>query len=264
MGFEIESGSPRMVWVPIVDLDTIYIGQIVACQANEGIVPIATASGANDTSSLRVPMGVVVGLNAKNPAFDTTYKAEKITDASPLSSTTEFVLLEGKHAKGDTAAYAKVALITPETILKGPIFNAAFGTAMTVGTVTTGDANGVSCTVNALEVAGVANVATVYFRTGNTPGVYRVTDDTSTTAITWDKATPRAVAVGDTLVRANGLRIFGPSRCQFDSESMYVNSAAALTSDYFGIDVIALDLREAGKEHVIFKFNADHFCLKRA
>lgn len=264
MGFEIYHGTPHTVWVPIVDLDTIYIGQLVACQVNEGIVPLGTASGANDTTGKKVPMGVVVGLNLAIPSYDSTFKTDKITDASPLNSTVDYRLLEGKHPKGDTAAYAKVAIITAETILKGPIYNAAFGTAMVLGTVTTGDANGVSCTVNTLEVAGVAGLASVYFRTGNCKGVYRVTDDSSATAVTWDKATPRAVAVGDTLVRANGLRIFGPSYTQFDSESMYINSAAALTTDYFGIDVIALDLSEASKEYVIFKFNADHFCLKRA
>lgn len=257
-------GSPQTLWVPIVDLDTIYVGQLVACQANEGIVPMATASGANDTTGLQVPMGVVVGVNAKTPVFDTTYKTDKITDVSPLSNTTEYALLEGQHPKGDTAAYAKIALITPETVLSGPIYNAAYGTPMTLGTVTAGDANSVSCTVNALEVAGVANMSTVHFRTGLSRGVYRVTDDVSTTAITWDKAGPRAIAVGDTLVRANGLRIFGPSRAQLGGEAMFFNSAAALTVDYFGIDVITLDLSTVGKEHVLFKFNADHFCLKRA
>lgn len=264
MGFEIVHGSPQLVWVPIVDLDTIYVGQIVACQANEGIVPIGVASGANDTSGLKVPMGVVVGLNAKNPSFDSTYKADKITDIAPLTNTTEYVLTGGKYVKGGKEAMALVALITPETILKGPIYNAAFGTAITVGTVSTGDANGVSLTTSALEVAGVATLASLYFRSGANRGVYRITDDASTTAVTWDKSTPAAVAVGDTVVRANGLRLFGPSRTQFDSESMYINSAAALTADYYGVDVIALDLSEAGKEHVIFKFNADHFCLKRA
>ena len=264
MGFVIVEGSPRSLWVPIVDLDTIYVGQIVACQANEGIVPIGTASGANDTSQLNVPMGVVIGLNAKNPAYDSTYKAEKITDVSPHDNTVEYVLHGGKHPLGDRAAYAKVALITPNTVLRGPLFNAAFGTAMTLGTVTTGGSTGVSCTVNALEVAGVANLSTVYFRTGANRGVYRITDDASTTALTWDKATYADVAVGDTLVRVNGLRIFGPSRAQFDAEAMYINSAAALTADYYGVNVIALDLSESGKEHVDFMFNADHFCLKRA
>ena len=258
------STAPILVWAPIVDSDTVYVGQIVACQANEGIVPMGVASGANDASNLKVPFGIVVGTNNYNEVWDSTYNTAKIVDATPLNSTTEFVMVEGPWAKGDKVAMALVELIFPSTIIEADIWNATLGTATTVGTVTTGDTNGVSCTVNALEVAGVATLASLLFRSGANAGAYRITDDSSTTAVTWDKPTTKAVAIGDTIVRANGLRVLGPSRCQFDSESLFINSAAALTSDYYGIDVLRLDLKEASKEKVWFKFNADQFCLKRA
>jgi len=264
MAFEVVEGSPRSIWTQIVDSDTLYVGQIIECQANEGSAPVGAASGAADTTGKIVPYGVVLGTNLYTPSFDTTQNADKITDATPLASTTEFVLHEGVWAKGSRVAMVEIALITPETILKGPIYNAAVGTAPTLGTVTTGDANGVSCTVNAMDVAGVAGLASIYFRGGANQGAYRVTDDTSTTALTWDKPTYKAVAVDDTLVRVNGLRPNGPSYAQFDSESMYIDCAAALTSDYYVLDVIKLDLSEAGKEHCFFRFNADHFGLKRA
>jgi len=265
MGFSVVWGtSVGHVWVPIVDSDTCYVGQIVACQANEGVVPIGAASGANDTTGKLVPMGVVIGTNNRRPSYDSTYKTEKITDATPLATTTEFTGVEGPWAKGDRQAMVEVALIDQCTVLKGRLFNAAYGTAITVGTVSTGDSNGVSCTSSAVEVAGVAGLASLYFRGGANAGAYRITDDTSTTAITWDKPTYAAVAVGDTLVRANGLRVFGPSRAQFDSEATYIDNSAALTSDYYGLDVIKLDLSKAGEEHVYFRFNADHFALKRA
>lgn len=262
MGFEVVEGCPRSLWVPIVDLDTLYVGQIVECQGNEGAAPVGAAVGANDTTGKAIPFGVVIGTNLKEPSYDSTYKANKITDTSPNTTTTEYVMTEGVWSKGDKQAMVEIAVIDANTVLKGPLFNAAVGTATTVGTVTTGGT--VSSTVNALEVAGVATKATAYFRTGVNAGSYRVTDDTSTTALTWDKATTGTVAVGDTLVRVNGLRPVGPSRAQFDSESMYIDTSAALTADYYGIDVIKLDLSEAGKEHVFFKFNLDHFCGARA
>ena len=262
MGFEVVKGSPRSVWVPIVDLDTVYVGQIVGSQGDEGISPVAAASGVNDASGLIVPMGVVIGTSLRTPIFDTTYKADKITDVAPSGAVVEMVGIEGHQIKGGKEYMAKVAIITPETILKGQIFNTSHGTALTVGTLSA--ATTVTATSGALDVAGVAVLSTLYFRDGINRGIYRITDDSSTTALTWDKATPVAAAVGDHVVRAVGLRIFGPSRCQFDSESMFIDGAAALTSDYYGIDVLELDLSEAGKEYVIFKFNADHFCLKRA
>lgn len=262
--FEIVEGSPRSIWTQIVNSDTLYEGQIVECQGNEGAAPVGAASGNADTSGKVVPFGVVLGTNLYNSSYNKTQQAHQITDVTPHDSTVEYVLHEGVWARGDRVAMVEIALITPESILKGPIFNAALGTATTLGTVTIGDTNGVTCTVNTLEVAGVANLATVYFRTGANEGAYRVTDDTSATALEWDKATTYDVAIGDTLVRVNGLRPIGPSYAQFDTEAMYIDSNAVLTSDYYVLDVIKLDLSEAGKEHCLFKFNADHFALKRA
>lgn len=268
MGFEVVQGSPVELWVQIVDSDTLYAGQIVECQADEGAAPIGAAAGAADTTGKVIPYGVVLGFNLYNEAFDSTYKGNTGTDATPHGSTTEFVMHEGPFIRGDRVLLANIALITPETILKGPIYNGAYGTAPTVGIVTTGSAGGTQATGTSVlcDVAGVADLGTVYFRSGANQGAYRVTDDTDdgTTAITWDKPTTYDVAVGDTLVRINGLRPNGPSYAQFDTESTYIDCAEALTTNYYVIDVIKLDLREAGKEHVLFKFNADHFALKRA
>lgn len=261
--FEVVEGSPRTVWAPIVDSDVIYNGAIVESNANEGVAPVGASSGAADTSGKVVPIGVVVGNNNKTPVSDST--GEKITDASPHGAAVEkFVGQEGPWSKGDRQAMVEIAVITPETIIRGPIYNAALGTAPTVATATSGDTGGVAVTGSAVEVAGVAGLGTVYFRSGANLGAYRVTDDTSTTAITWDKPTVNDTAVGDTYVRVNGLRPIGPSYCDFDAEALYIDSAAALTSNYYVIDVIKLDLRTPGNEHVYFKFNADHFALKRA
>lgn len=266
MGFKVVHGpSVQKIWAPIVDSDTLYIGQIVECQGAEGCTPIGVSAGANDTTGKVVPFGIVVGINSipGYGNFDSTYKTDKITDATPHASTTEFQSVEGVWPKGDKQAMVEIALIDATTIIEGPIFNAAVGTAPTVGTVTTGSADGLSCTTNAVDVAGVAVLSTVYFRAGANKGQYRISDDTSATAHAWDKATVYDVEVGDTLVKTN-LRAIGPSRVQFDSESIYIDCAAALTTDYYGIDVIKLDLSVAGKEHCHFRFNADHFTLKRA
>lgn len=266
MGFEVVSANPHMVWAPIVDSDTCYVGQLVDCQGAEGVAPLGAAAGAADTTAQVVPFGVVVGTNNKTPSFDSTYKADKIVEATPHGTTTEFTGVEGPlRVGGHTEAMVKIALITPETIIRGKIFNAAYGTAPTVGTVTTGSTTGKAATgTSALcDVAGVAVLGTVYFRSGANQGIYRITDDTSTTALTWDKATPYDVAVNDTLVRINGLRPVGTSYMQTDSESTYIDCSAALTADYWVIEVVRLDLSTAGSEYVDFRFGMDHFCLKR-
>ena len=267
MGFEVVHDNPFMIWAPIVDSDVIRVGSIVACQADEGVVPIGAAGGANDTTNKLVPYGIVVGTNhtADGEEADTTNSTVQITDVSPHDSVTKRVGQEGVTPRGDRQAMVKIALITPDTIIKGSIFNGAVGTPPTVATGTSAaSATGVALTsTTAVDSAGVAVLSTIFFRTGANTGVYRITDDTSTTVMTWDKGTPNDTALGDTYVRVN-LRSNGPSRAQFDAEGLYIDAAAAVTADYYGIDVIKLDLSESGKENVYFKFNVDHFSLKRA
>lgn len=260
MGFHVVHDNPMTVWCPIVDLDTIFVGQIVANQVNEGIVPIGAATGAADTSGKQVPYGVVVGTNLRTPAYDATNLTDKITDLSPNGNTTEYAMIEGVWAKGDKVAMAEVALIDATTVLEGRLFTDSIGTAPTLLTVTTGGT--VSSTTNATDEAGIASKSTLYFRTGANAGAYRITDDTNTTALTWDKATTNTVAVDDTCVRVN-IRAQGQSRCNFDSEALFVDTGATITSNYYVIDVIKLDLSVAGNEKVQFRFGADHFALLR-
>ena len=261
MGFKIIHGNSQKLWCPITYQDTIYVGQLVKCQVDEGVVPLGAASGAADTTGKSVPWGVVIGTNNKNPLFNATYNTQYITDATPLASTTEFTGVEGPWSKGEQRAMVEVELITPETILRGQLFNAAFGTALAIGTTTAGDS--VSCTTNTL-VVDTASYATIYFRTGANKGAYRITDGASATAQTWDTPTYAAVAVGDTCVKAP-IRMMGPAYCDFEAtESMYIAAEATYGTNYFVIDVIRLDLSVAGQEYVDFKFNADHFGLKRA
>src|SRR3989304_8379767 len=176
MGFKIIHGSQQKLWVPVLYLDTLYVGQIVKCQANEGAAPFGAASGAVDTTGKSIPFGVVVGTNNRIPLFNATYNTQYITDATPLASTTEFTGVEGPWSKGEQRAMVEVELITPETILRGQLFNAAFGTALAIGTTTAGDS--VSCTTNTL-VVDTASYATIYFRTGANKGAYRITDGAS-------------------------------------------------------------------------------------
>lgn len=257
MGFEVVQGtSPMTLWCPLVKGDTCYVGQIVYSN-NEGVSPIGAASGVADITNKRIPFGVVVGTNLYNQSFDATNAANAITDVVPLASTVDYRMIENEWVKGDKVSMVQVAVITPETILKGPLYNGALGTAPSLLTVTT--AGTVTSTTNATDASGVDSLATLYMRTGAAAGAYRVTDDTSTTALEWDQALTITNAIGDTAVRVNGLRNRGNSRIQFDSEALYIDVAAALTADYYSVEVYRLDLETATKEHCYFRFNTYHF-----
>jgi hypothetical protein len=260
--FDIHSGSPHALWYPVDcnggSFDTLYVGQLVKA-GSDGVLPLAAASGAYDTTNEAIPFGVVIGTNKRSPSYSATSLSESITSASPHANTTEFVLMEGDMIpKGDTSASVKVALIQPGTIIKGSIFATTIGTALTVGTVSTGSSTGAGFTTSAINpVTHRADLVTVYFRTGGNKGIYRVTTDASTTVKTVEHYFPYDIAVGDTVVGVP-LRV-GYSKGQTDTESVFINGAADPATDHWGLNVLWLDLSVAGKECVYFQFGHIHF-----
>ena len=270
-GMEVVHGSPQMIWCTIKPTVTIYTGSLVCIDLSgldEGVIVRGQADGAADTTNKDCPLGVVVGNNLRKPLWDDTYKASYITEgaaAAPHTSTTEFVNMGGAYSKNEKRGMVQVAVITPHTVLRAPIYNNAVGTAPTLLTVTTGSADGLSCTTNATQNTPVADLDTIYFRTGANAGLYRITDDTSTTVRTWDVATNNDVAVGDTAVNVP-VRHCGFSYVRFGDDTVcsYLNCSETAATDYDVINVMRLDLEVAGQEYVEFSFGGDHFDLLRA
>jgi len=262
MGFQIVHGDTQPIWSPVINTDTLYNGQVVVV-GNEGIAPLVAAVGAGDTTGKQVPFGVVIGNNLKTPSFSSTYNTDSITYVDPSSAgADDYVGVEGPWAKGDKQAMAKIQLVTAQTVLKAPLYTDTLGTTPTVGTLS-GTPTTVAATSSAVEEAGVASLSTLYVRSGGQEGSYRVTDDTSTTALTWDLPLNAAPVAGDTVVRVN-LRPQGLSRMQIGTEGLFIDTGATVTTNYFLIDVIRLDLSEAGREYVEFRFHACHFDSVRA
>jgi len=265
-------GSPQTVWVPVAVGATVYVGSIVcldlsALATSEGFVVREQADGAADTTNKDRPFGVVIGTNRKNPVYSSTYNAEYITDegaTGPATSTVDYVGVEGQWAKGEKRAMVQVALITPSTVLRAPIFNNAVGTAPSLLTSTSSGSK-VTMTTNACDFTPVAGLGTIYFRTGGNANIYRTTDDTSTTVCAYDINTPANSAVGDTAVRVP-LRPMGTSyvRIGDDTVASYINCSETPATDYDIIHVVRLDLSTAGSEYAEFMFDGDHFCTTRA
>jgi len=265
-------GNPIKIWVPVKPAVSVYVGDIVCMDLSaldEGVVVMEQGDGESNTTNKDVPFGVVVGHNLKTPVFDTTYKADKITApaaGASHGSTTEYVGHgSSPYGFGDRIPLVEVALITPSTILRAPIYNNAVGTAPTLLTATAGDTDGLGVTTNACEHTPVANLCTMYCRSGSNAGIYRQTDDISTTVATWDVAMPADTVIGDTFVRVP-LRPFGLSyvRLGDDTVCSYINSSETPVTNYSVIHVTRLDLSQAGKEFAEFYFDGDNFCTARA
>jgi hypothetical protein len=257
MGFEVVHDSCQHIWAPVINTDTLYVGQPVIA-ANEGVSPLTTAVGAGDTTGKEVPFGVVIGTNKKTPSYSSTYQAEQVTYVAASSASSEdYVMVEGPYAKGDKTAMVKIAVITAQTVLRAPLYTDTLGNALTVGTLSGTPTTG-TATSSAVEEAGVDSLSTMYVRSGGQAGAYRVTDDTSTTGLEWDAELNAAPVAGDTVVRVN-LRPNGTCRMQLGTESLFIDTGATVTTNYFLIDVVRLDLSDAGKEYVEFRFHPCHF-----
>lgn len=261
---EVISPNPQLLWVPVHDTDIAYVGQVVY-SIGEGVANLATASGAADTTNKSVPFGVVVATSNRTQTFDATYKANSITGVLTQAAQVarDNAGVGGVWPIGDPQPYVQVALITPDTILRARIYKTTLGTAPTVLTVTTGSTTGLGFTSNACDFTPVADLCTTYCRSGANMGIYRVSDDTSTTVETNDRAFPQDIAVGDTFVRVP-LRINGTSYAQTDGEALFLNCAAGPATDYWVVEVVRLDLSKAGGEFADFRFGGDHFAKARA
>jgi hypothetical protein len=238
----------------------------------DGVVPMNVAVGLYDTTRKWVPYGVVLGSNVKTDttanasylwSFDTT---TSLTSALQLA--TPKVGVEGP-SHGDPAWYVLVELISPDTILKGRLFQGAWGTAITKYTTTAANAGGISFTTGAIPAcsASLSGHTTWYCVKGAAQGIYRMCNDASTTAHTFATAFPTngQGAIGD-IYKAAAMRQFGQTYCQFDAAATYIDNsyATAYSTTSYQINVIAMDLSKDGDEYVLFQFGGDHFCSRRA
>jgi len=271
MGITVVQGSPQSIWCPLLDSTTIYVGGLVGLDSSsfdtEGIQMLPQAAGASNTTNKDIPFGVCIGTNRYTPVFDTTGKCEYITDPGAADAhdgaSIDYRMVEGPWAKGDPIAMAHVAVIDCTTVLRAPIYNAAVGTAPTLLTCTSGNTSGLAATTNATQFTPVAGLSTIYCRSGNNAGAYRILDTTSTTVHAWDRAMRSDTVVGDTFV-ATGLRFQGVAYCQIGATyASYIDASASPATNYFVINVLRLDLSEAGNEYVEFQFTAENFNLTR-
>lgn len=255
MAFKVVKNPVHVGWFPISagtspTANTAYIGQIVKWQTG-GILPIGAAAANPDVTYY--PFGVVIGLNDREPVSDSTGQYGTAATTQALSIARDCAFQEGMFSKGDSQALALVALIDANTILEGPICNAARATAPGVVTCTTASSDGLSSMVHgSSDVTTVANNNMYYCRSGANAGLYRMSYAASQTTPTFYNCWPYDWAVGDTFCVTNvGL---GRQLLQLDSTAMWVENSAALTSYYYVVTVNSMDLTKAGAETIQFRF----------
>jgi len=277
--FTVVEGEGRTLWVAPDGASTYYKGQILSytaaskAQTAGTVLPLAVPAGAGDLTNFQVVAGIVTGFNLKTPNNITTLGSRKVEYAGGAQTTSASQLAvektgnEGMYGKGDAQLLIQMTEILPTTVIRGPIFNAAYGTAPTLLTNTGTDTTGgtTAFATNACDFTNVALCGSIYCRTGSNMGIYRTSKDTSTTAPSVTVGFPYNVGIGDTFVRVPLKQ--GASTIYIGGPGMYIDCSknpVIAGSDLFGAIVYKLDLSTAGKEYAEFRFNPLHFLQWRA
>ena len=274
-GFSIAEGTTRTYWAATDGTSTYYMGQLVSFSAavkaaTPGtVVPLAVPAGAFDTTNFQTIAGIVVGFSDMTQTFDatTTNKqyAAGVTTQAAQAARLFYNGGTGMYSPNDPQVLVQVAEILPTTVIKGPICETG-GTAPTVETDTGGaDSTGYTTagTQSASSFTPVANTCSVYCRSGKNMGLWRTTNDTSTTAMDVTVAFPYDVAAGDTFARFSLKQ--GLSLIYINGPGLYIdNTLSGGTTNYFGAFVYNIKADEAGKEYAEFRFDGCHFSQIRS
>jgi hypothetical protein len=231
---------------------TLYQGQLLGYDTsgatNGGyVIPVVDAAAGPDTTTFVV--GICSGIVQSAKAFNSTYKGDSLA-----YSTTQATLAAYDPAD---AVMAQVTLLTPTSLIKGPIVKDTIGTNPVEVTNTTASSGGTTVTFATIDTT-VDGLSTMYCRTGANRGLSRKVTTVGTTSSVAVVPFPYAIAVGDTFCIANVVE--GMAHIQLDTQFQGIDSSADLTN-YYKVYVHQLNLEEAGKEYATFTISSDHLVI---
>ena len=144
-----------------------------------------------------------------------------------------------------------VCLALPmNTLIRAPIYDTVWGTALTELTVTTGNADGATVTHANDTITDIAdNLSTIYCRSGANRGHYRVNGTGGVNANVADIPFPYAIAAGDVFVVASC--VLGLGGLDFTTGIDAIDGDNNMDA-YYPVYYHEINLEESGKEYAIF------------
>jgi len=239
---------------PVVNLQAaanVYQGQMlqydIAVSGDVKPVVVANAGPATTATVCGICLGSGRRTNPGTSLYDATYKGDLIT----------YDVTQALLAVNDPvgAAIAQVQIITPNSLIRGPIVKATVGTNPECKACTTGSSTGLSFIIPTIDTT-VNFFSTAYCRTGANRGEYRKITTGAVATQTVIIPFTNDIAIGDTFCVVNAAT--GCAHIDFDTQFQGISSSAALTN-YYVVYVHELNLEEAGKEYATFRFAPRHF-----
>jgi hypothetical protein len=227
--------------------ESMYVGQLLksARAASIGghvaIADVATEARETITSPMGICTGIVDG--------SSSYTASSSGTAEYGQGTTYTTT---KTTVADTGpSEVEVTLIIPGvTLVRAPIYDTVWGTALTELVVSTGNADGKTVTyANQTIVDCADDFATMYCRSGANRGLYRFNTGVGTNESTVTVPFPNTIVAGDVFVSASC--VLGLGGMDVTSAFDAIDGDNAM-NDYYAVYYHELNLEESGKEFAIF------------
>lgn len=233
--------------------ETMYTGYLVmsglptSTGGNVSILDVATGTHENGLPVMGICTGVVTindaGWSASGygdtATFDTTKAAQVAND--PIG-----------------ACEVEVTLIQPDvTLIRGPIYDAAYGTALTECEITTAHSAGTTLThandTVTINTAGNDDLSVAYCRSGASRGHYRVITTAGANAQAVLIAFPYGSVLKDEFVFASCVP--GVGAFDFVGTPNYIDGDNSLDA-YFDVYYHEINLEESGKEYAVMAFKS--------
>jgi hypothetical protein len=216
---DLNGNLPIVKMLPISA--TSYQGQLLQWDEDAGG---AVELLGNATASPEVTLfiaGICGGISG-SPVYNSTYHGDKGT----------YVTAQADQVANDPRGptMAQVTLITPTTLIKGPIVHDTIGTALYVETNTAESTDGSTITF-ATSHTTEDNYTTAYCRTGLNRGLYRKVTSASATAPTVTICFPYDIAIGDTFVLPHIKEGF--ATIEFDTQKQGIAAYDNLTHAFY-------------------------------
>jgi hypothetical protein len=240
---DLSGKTPIVKLLPLAA--SAYTGQLLQWDGDAGgiVEPIADATASPEATVFIA--GICTGI-ATDPTYNSTYRGDMGT-----YDTTQ-ALQVANNPRGP--AMAQVTIITPTTLIRGPIVHDTIGTALSVLTNTATSTDGSTITFASSHTTE-DNFSTAYCRSGANEGLYRKITSASATAPTVTICFPYDIAIGDTFVIPHIKEGF--ATIEFDTQKQGIAAYDNLTHAFY-VYVHELNLEKAGQEYAIFTISSRH------
>jgi len=227
--------------------ETMYTGQLCQAGITGGIANVQIADAADDyreddTFPIGFVSGVVDGARSYKKAVSGT---AEYGDCATYTVTQSVIADTGPGEIQMTYAIPGI------TLIKAPIFNGLWGTALAENVIATENTAGTSVIITTTTADFTSKYGTVYCRQGANRGIYRTMTSYDTVTATVTIPFPYTISVGDIYI-LTGVNL-GYSGMQIPVAADCVDGNHVMDESY-SVYCHELNLEESGKEYMVFAF----------